>query len=314
MTKLTEALEPRRPDAPAGSGYCLCESYARVTERAALGGARWLGRDDQEAAREAAYSGLRNALEQMPISARVVIGAEEDPEGLLPEGEIGAGGEKVDLAIDPLEGRGVVARGGYGAMAMVAVGEPDSLMRLPDMYMRKMAVGPAAREQIDLGRPVAENIQAIADSFGRRPNDITAIVLDRPRHHDLIEEIRAAGARIKLIQDGDVTASDLRRDPRHERPSRDRHRRDAAGHPVRGRPALPRRRAPGAALADVPLGDRGRARARDRRHDARLRAGRLHPRRRDRGRDRRLVGRPAARSPVPGGQRANAFACHVHAL
>ena len=92
-------------------------------------------------------------------------------------------------------------------MAMVAVGEPDSLMRLPDMYMRKMAVGPAARDRIDLGKPVAENIEAIADTFGRRPNDITAIVLDRPRHHDLIEEIRAAGARIKLIQDGDVTAS-----------------------------------------------------------------------------------------------------------
>ena len=85
MTKLTEALDPRRAETPAGSGYCLCESYARVTERAALGGARWLGRDDQEAAREAAYSGLRNALEQMPISARVVIGAEEDPEGCCPK-------------------------------------------------------------------------------------------------------------------------------------------------------------------------------------------------------------------------------------
>jgi fructose-1,6-bisphosphatase II len=207
MTKLSEALDPRRAQSPAGSAYCLCENYARVTERAALGGARWLGRADQDAAREAAYSGMRQALDQMPISARVVIGAEEDPDGLSPETEIGNGGEKVDLAIDPLEGRGVVARGGYGAMSMVAVGEPDSLMRLPDMYMRKMAVGPAARDRIDLGKPIAENIEAIADTFGRRPNDITAIVLDRPRHHDLIEEIRAAGARIKLIQDGDVTAS-----------------------------------------------------------------------------------------------------------
>jgi fructose-1,6-bisphosphatase II len=92
-------------------------------------------------------------------------------------------------------------------MSMIAVGEPDSLMRLPDMYMRKMAVGPVARGSIDLGKPIAENIDAIANAFGRRPNDVTAIVLDRPRHHDLIDEIRTAGARIKLIQDGDVTAS-----------------------------------------------------------------------------------------------------------
>jgi fructose-1,6-bisphosphatase II len=127
---------------------------------------------------------------------------------MLGVGEIvGAGGPDVDLALDPLEGRGVVARGGYGAMSMIAVGEPGSLMSLPDIYMRKMAVGPRARGSIDLGRPIAENIEAIADAFGRRVNDVTTIVLDRPRHHDLIEEIRAAGARIKLIQDGDVTAS-----------------------------------------------------------------------------------------------------------
>ncbi|MGZ6728764.1 MAG: fructose-bisphosphatase class II family protein, partial [Gaiellaceae bacterium] len=113
----------------------------------------------------------------------------------------------VDLALDPLEGRGVVARGGYGAMSMVAVGEPGSFQTLPDMYMRKMAVGPRARGRIDLRAPVGDNVRGIADAFGRRPEDITTIILDRPRHHDLIEEIRVAGARIKLIQDGDVTAS-----------------------------------------------------------------------------------------------------------
>jgi fructose-1,6-bisphosphatase II len=206
VTELTEAADAR-PSEQGTSRYCLCESYARVTERAALAGARWLGRADQEAAKEAAYSGMQLALERLPINGRIVIGGEEDVESLVPDSEVGAGGERVDLAVDPLEGRGVVARGGYGAMSMVAVGEPDSLMRLPDMYMRKMAVGPAARDRIDLGKPIVDNIQAIADAFGRRPNDITAIVLDRPRHHDLIEEIRAAGARIKLIQDGDVTAS-----------------------------------------------------------------------------------------------------------
>ena len=92
-------------------------------------------------------------------------------------------------------------------MSMVAVGAPGSVLTLPDMYMRKMAVGPTARGRIDLRRPAAENVQAIADAFGRRVGDITTIILDRPRHQDLVEEIRAAGARIKLIQDGDVTAS-----------------------------------------------------------------------------------------------------------
>ena len=92
-------------------------------------------------------------------------------------------------------------------MSMIAVGDPGSLSELPQMYMRKMAVGPRARGSIDLRKPVADNIQAIAEAFGRSPADVTTIVLDRPRHHDLIEEIRAAGARIKLIPDGDVTAS-----------------------------------------------------------------------------------------------------------
>jgi fructose-1,6-bisphosphatase II len=194
----TEAATARR---------CLCESYARTTERAALAGARWLGRADEVAAQEAAASGMRDELELLPIDGRIVIGGAGDVETLEAGDRIGSGGETVDLAVDPLEGSGIVARGGSGAMSMIAVGEPGSLQTLPDMYMRKMAVGPVARGKIDLLSPVAENVQAIAEAFGRRVADITTIVLDRPRHHDLIEEIRAAGARIKLIQDGDVTAS-----------------------------------------------------------------------------------------------------------
>jgi fructose-1,6-bisphosphatase II len=186
---------------------CLCESFARSTERAALASARWLGRADEAAAHEAASSGMLEALEQLPIDGTIVIGAAAEGERLQTGDSVGVGGEEVELAVDPLEGSGIVARGGSGAMSMIAVGEPGSLQMLPDMYMRKMAVGPVARGSIDLRRPVGENIEAIAAAFGRQVGDITTIVLERPRHHDLVEEIRAAGARIKLIQDGDVTAS-----------------------------------------------------------------------------------------------------------
>jgi fructose-1,6-bisphosphatase II len=187
--------------------HCLCEGYARATERAALAGARWLGRADRDAAESDAASAMRTGLDELPIQGRVVIGMGEESDVLPVGAEVGRGGDAVDLSLDPLEGSGVVARGGTGAMSMIGVGEPGSLSTLPDMYMRKMAVGPLARGRIDLLAPVAENIRAIAEAFGRRVNDVTTIVLDRPRHHDLIEEIRQAGARIKLIQDGDVTAS-----------------------------------------------------------------------------------------------------------
>jgi fructose-1,6-bisphosphatase II len=186
---------------------CNCVAYAGATERAALASARWLGRGDVRGAEESASTAMRDALAELPIAGRIVVGGDEADDPLALDTIVGSGGTDVDLAVDPLEGRSVVARGDYGAMAMIAVGEAGSFPRLPQMYMRKMAVGPVARGKIDLNRPVADNIRAIADSFGRNPEDITTIVLDRPRHHDLIEEIRAGGSRIKLIQDGDVTAS-----------------------------------------------------------------------------------------------------------
>ena len=186
---------------------CRCEAYAAATEAAALAGARWLGRGNVEGAEQAATTAMRERLEELDIEGRIVVGGELEEDPLAIGTMVGQGGEPVDLAVDPLEGRAVVARGDYGAMAMIAVGETGSFPSLPPMYMRKMAVGPVARGRIDLQRPVGENIRAIAEAFGRNTQDITSIVLDRPRHHDLIEEIRAAGARIKLIQDGDVTAS-----------------------------------------------------------------------------------------------------------
>jgi fructose-1,6-bisphosphatase II len=150
---------------------------------------------------------MRAALDLMSIEGRIIVGSGDDGGTLAADVVVGSGGQSVDLAVDPLEGPSVVARGGSGAMAMIAVGDPGTLPRFPEIYMRKMAVGPAARGRIDLREPVAENVRGIADAFGRNVNDISAIVLDRPRHHDLIEELRATGVRIKLIQDGDVTAA-----------------------------------------------------------------------------------------------------------
>jgi fructose-1,6-bisphosphatase II len=186
---------------------CGCEAFAAVTEAAALASGRWLGRGDVEGAENAAATAMREGLDELAIEGRIVVGGEEPNEALALGTTVGRGGLEVDLAVDPLEGRSVVARGDYGAMAMIAVGDAGMFPGLPQMYMRKMAVGPVARGKIDLRRPIGDNVRAIAEAFGRNTNDITTIVLDRPRHHDLIEEIRGSGARIKLIQDGDVTAS-----------------------------------------------------------------------------------------------------------
>src|SRR5688572_5284122 len=132
-------LEEQRTEPHAGIGQlCLCEGFARVTERAALASARWLGRADQAAAQEAATTGMQEALEQMPIEGSIVLGAAEEG-GVLTAGEqVGTEGRPVDLALDPLEGAGVVARGGSSAINMIAIGEPGSFQTLPDMYMRKM--------------------------------------------------------------------------------------------------------------------------------------------------------------------------------
>ena len=186
---------------------CPCELFAAVTERAALASGRWLGRGDVKAAEDSASTAMREALDELSIDGHIVVGAEESESPLAMGTKVGRGGRVYDLAADPLEGRSVVARGEAGAMAMIAVGDAGTFPRLPDMYMRKMAVGPVARGRIDLASPVGDNVRAIAEAFGRNTNDITSIVLDRPRHHDLIEEIRAVGGRIKLIQDGDVTSS-----------------------------------------------------------------------------------------------------------
>lgn len=187
---------------------CLCQAYVAATERAAVAAGRWLGRGDEQGARNAATDAMYGAIQEIPIDGRIVIGGPEGEDGAeTSDLRLGQGGEGIDLAIDALEGADVVARGGTGAMSMIVAGQPDTVPALPDMYMRKIAVGPVGRGRIDLRQPIATNVAAVAGAFGRRPNDLTAIVLDRPRHHDLIEELRDSGVRIKLIQDGDVTST-----------------------------------------------------------------------------------------------------------
>ena len=292
---------------------CICTRYSRATEWAALAGARWLGRADEEAAEDAAANGMRAALDELPIDGRIVIGSRTG-EALSPDGRVGAGGERIDLALDPIEGRGVVARGGVGAMAMLAAAPEGALRHLPDMYMRSIAVGPRARSVIDLNRPVADNVRDVAESFGRQPLDITALVLDRPRHHDLIEELRSAGTRIKLIGDGTVTASISAA----IRGTNDHLAIGIGGTRQAVLTAAALRCLGGGMQAQLWPTTRTQieeARAvGDRRRRVRVHGGGPRARRRHRRRDRRHERRPAARRSLRRGLRPHAFACHVHAL
>jgi fructose-1,6-bisphosphatase II len=191
----------------AGGETCHCTELASVTERSALAAGRHLGRGDVHAADRVASEATIAALERLFISGTLAIGREDDGHPLREGVSVGGGGEAFELACDPVGNGSAVAAGKPGALSVLAASEPGGLTRLPRMYMKKMAVGPVAKGRIDLRRPVAENLDGIADALGRRVADLTAIVLDRPRHEDLIAEIRDAGARIKLIDDGDITAS-----------------------------------------------------------------------------------------------------------
>jgi fructose-1,6-bisphosphatase II len=208
MATSIRSNEREGPTEDLSSGErCPCTDLASVTERCALAAGRYLGRGDPRGADDAASEAMVSAIDELPISGTVVIGRSEDGHPLSPGATLGAGGRPMELACDPVEGSIVVARGGVGALAIMAAGDPGGMKRVPRMYMKKMAVGPVAKGRLDLRRSVTENLEAIADAFGRKVGDITAVVLDRPRHEDLIAEIRQAGARIKVIADGDITAT-----------------------------------------------------------------------------------------------------------
>ena len=191
-----------RPDLSLGE-------FLPVTESAAIASGRWLGRGDNHSADQAAVDAMRREFSKLNISGRVVIGeGEKDKAPQLYNGEeVGAGGMAVDIGVDPLEGTDLVSRGDEGAIAICVIAERGGILSAPDMYMRKLCVGATAKGKVDITAPIAETMGAVAESYGRDVQDITAIVLDRPRHEQLIAEIRETGARIRLIPDGDITAS-----------------------------------------------------------------------------------------------------------
>lgn len=188
----------------------LSMELVRVTEAAALASARWMGRGKKEEADDAATTAMRDVFNSIPMQGTVVIGeGEMDEAPMLYIGEtLGTGfGPLVDVAVDPLEGTNIVASGGWNALAVLAVADQGNLLHAPDMYMEKIAVGPEAVGLIDINASVLDNLKAVAKAKNKDIQDVVATVLNRERHSRIVQELRDAGARIKLINDGDVAGA-----------------------------------------------------------------------------------------------------------
>ena len=184
----------------------LSLEFARVVEAAALRSGRLLGRGQKDEADGLAVDAMRQAFDSVRISGTVVIGEGEiDEAPMLYIGEhVGAGGPEVDIAVDPIEGTNLIAKGQNGAIAVMAIAEKGGLLHAPDMYMEKICVGPRGAGAIDITKSVTENIQNVAAKMGRKVDEINLVMLDRERHYGLMKEARDLGARIMLISDGDV--------------------------------------------------------------------------------------------------------------
>ncbi|WP_372743573.1 class II fructose-bisphosphatase [Nisaea acidiphila] len=186
----------------------LALELVRVTEAAALAASRLMGRGDEKEADQAAVDAMRNALNNLDIDGTVVIGeGERDEAPMLYIGEkVGKGGPKIDIALDPLEGTTITAKGGPNALAVVAMANEGGFLNSPDVYMDKIAVGGDLPEGVvDLDNTVLENLTNLAKAKKMEIEDLVVCILDRPRHSELIAQVRAAGARIMLISDGDVS-------------------------------------------------------------------------------------------------------------
>ncbi len=183
--------------------------FVRVVERAAIAAARTMGQGDRKGSDHVSVEAMRREMETVDIDGTIVIGeGERDEAPMLYIGEkVGTRtGPAVDIAVDPLEGTNLCATGTPGAMAVLAAAEQGGLLHAPDIYMDKLVVPGPARGRVDIRAPVADNLKAIAGALNRDVDDLVVIVLDRPRHEQLIADIRSAGARIRLIGDGDVSA------------------------------------------------------------------------------------------------------------
>jgi fructose-1,6-bisphosphatase II len=190
----------------------LALEVVRVTEMAAIASARLMGRGNKDESDQMAVDAMRKAFDALQIDGTVVIGeGERDEAPMLYIGErvgkMGPGTTPVDIALDPLEGTNLCAFGRPGAISVIAIGMRGMLLNAPDTYMQKIAVGPSARGAIDLSKSPTENLQNIARAKKREVQDLTAIILDRERHLELIREVREAGARVRLIEDGDVAGA-----------------------------------------------------------------------------------------------------------
>ncbi|MFM1654806.1 class II fructose-bisphosphatase [Brevibacillus sp. B_LB10_24] len=186
----------------------LLMEFVAVTEAAALASFYWIGRGNKHEADHAATSAMRNKLNQIAFAGKIVIGEGElDQAPMLYIGErVGTGtGIPCDIAVDPLEGTSLIAKGQSNSIAVLAVAEAGSLLHAPDMYMEKIAVGPRAAGKIDIEAPLIENMQAVAKANGKALQDLTVMVQDRPRHQKIIDTVQAAGGRVHLFSDGDVT-------------------------------------------------------------------------------------------------------------
>jgi fructose-1,6-bisphosphatase class II len=193
--------------------HLLEQGFIRVTEQAAIASAKTMGFGDRRYSDQVAVEAMRKEMDTLDMDGRVVIGeGERDKAPLLYTGEqVGArrghdGAVQVDIAVDPLEGTNLCATGSPDAITVLAASERGGLLYAPDVYMEKIVVGPTARGSIHLDAPVAENLRNIAAAFERKVSDLIVVVLDRPRHEQLIADIRSAGARIRLIGDGDLSA------------------------------------------------------------------------------------------------------------
>ena len=188
----------------------LALEIVRATEAAALASAKWIGRGKKNEADDAATTAMREVLNTVNMAGTVVIGEGElDEAPMLFIGEkVGtSNGPIVDIAVDPLEGTNIVAKGTWGALAVLAVADAGDLLHAPDMYMDKIAVGPEAAGHISLDATIEENIAAVAKAKNKEIEDVVVSILDRERHEEIIQRIRATGARIRLIGDGDVAAA-----------------------------------------------------------------------------------------------------------